>query len=238
MRIDVGLIIARPPIFMHMRERDVKFMKMRSEVMNEHFINAKAHIEDYKEVTKLNEDVLSDNPYASTMNLDNFPTHTGEHGDHCGASKNFMKVDPECSDPRSLHYAGEDRVYLLMKNKFTDLWEFPTGRIHVGQTFLRAKQDLFLKYSDNKWKVRFFSSMPTTTTIRDFSEAESTEDKKNLGMRGVRTYYFNAHHMRGLPEFNFDQSEYHDFAWVPKRQLNEYFDEDYYNIHINSLKTR
>jgi len=217
MRIDVGLIIARPPIFMHMRERDIDFMKLRSTVMNEHYTNMKTHIDDYKEVTRLNEDILSDNPYASTMNLDNFPTHTGEHGDYSAASKNFMKVDPECSDPRSLHYAGEDRIYLLMKNQYTDTWEFPTGRMFVGQTFLRAKQDLFLKYSENKWKVKFHGSMPSTTTIRNFSEAEIETDIKNTGMRGVRTYYFNAHHMRGLPEFDWSTVEHNDYAWVPKR---------------------
>ena len=83
-----------------------------------------------------------------------------------------MKVDPECSDPRSLHYASEDRVYLIMKNKYTDVWEFPTGSMLMGQTFFKAKNDLFVKYAANKWKVRFAGAMPASHTVRDFSELE------------------------------------------------------------------
>lgn len=138
MRVDIGLIIMRPPIFMHMREKDAEMLKMRSEVMNEYYMNMKAHLDEFDDVTKLNEDVLSENSYASNMNLDNFPTHesltekdpkTGEPLTYCGASKNFAKVDPNCTDVRSLHYAGEDRTYLIFKNKHTGEWEFPTGKI-------------------------------------------------------------------------------------------------------------
>lgn len=35
MRVDVGMIVQRPPIFLHMRPRDVEFMKLRSQTMNE-----------------------------------------------------------------------------------------------------------------------------------------------------------------------------------------------------------
>jgi hypothetical protein len=74
------------------------------------------------------------------MNLDNFPTHKDAEGnEYCDASKNYKLVDPTCSDVKSLHYASEDRVYLLVKNRYTENWEFPTGRIFLGQTFLRAK---------------------------------------------------------------------------------------------------
>ena len=75
MRIDTGLIISRPAIFMHMRERDAKFLKARSDIMGEYHCNMKKYIEEFEEVAKLNEDVLAGNPYVSRQNLDNFPTH-------------------------------------------------------------------------------------------------------------------------------------------------------------------
>ena len=37
MRVDLGLLIQRPPIFMKMRDRDMKFLKLRTEVMNEYW---------------------------------------------------------------------------------------------------------------------------------------------------------------------------------------------------------
>lgn len=66
------------------------------------------------------------------MNLDNYPTHqitdseTGETHQYCGASKQWAHVDPNCNDDKILHNAGEDRVYLLFKNRYTLEWEFPT----------------------------------------------------------------------------------------------------------------
>ena len=88
--------------------------------MNEYYCNLKKYIAEFEEVSVMNEDVLAGNPYASQQNLDNFPTHeqvdpkTGETMQYYAASKNFARVDPECSDRRSLHYAPEDRVYMLV----------------------------------------------------------------------------------------------------------------------------
>jgi len=127
------------------------------------------------------------------MNLDNFPTHELNGETYCAASKNWSKVDPAATDRRSLHYAAEDRTYLIFKNQRTGEWEFPTGKILFGVTFMRAKQELFIKYSADKWKVKFFSNAPLIHTVRDLTEAEK-EQASNDGMAGVRTYFFGAHH--------------------------------------------
>lgn len=74
-------------------------------------------------------------------------------------------------------------------------------------------------------------------TLREMTLAER-QDRNNMDMKGVRTFYFQAHHYRGLPEFNFENTDYEDFAWVPKRQLNEYFDREYYDIFIKGTFTR
>jgi hypothetical protein len=63
----------------------------------------------------------------------------------------------------------------------------------------------------------------------------------NASLKGVRTFWFGAHHLRGLPEMligsqddgseqSTNTSNYNDYLWVPKRQLNEYFEKDYYEI--------
>jgi hypothetical protein len=156
LRVDVGLIVQRPPIFVHLTQRDMEYMTLRSQTMNEYHCNIKAHIEEFEEVVKLNEDILTDNPYVSKMNLDNFPTHKMGELTYAAASKNFANVDPNCSDRRSMHYAAEDRTYLIFKNKYTQEWEFPTTSMYFGQSFLRAKQNLMVKYSENKWKVKYF----------------------------------------------------------------------------------
>ena len=151
MRVDVGLMIMRPPIFLHMRDEAMDFLIARQKMMEEYWCNTKQFTDEFREVVKLNEDVLATNPYASRMNIDNYPTHRkligtkkvmviDENGDeqeqevddyetYCAASKQFSLVDPNCSDPRSLHFASEDKVFLMMKNRYSGEWEFPVGRL-------------------------------------------------------------------------------------------------------------
>jgi hypothetical protein len=101
--------------------------------METYHCDTKQYIDEFNEVSKLNEDILSKNPYASRMNIDNYPTHkftdplTGEENEYCAASKQWSRVDPSCSDNQSLHYAGEDRVFLIVKNKYSGEWEFPVS---------------------------------------------------------------------------------------------------------------
>lgn len=58
-RIDVGLMIARPPIFMHMREIDNEWNKMRSRVMNEYHSNQKSLVSEFDELSKMNESMYA-----------------------------------------------------------------------------------------------------------------------------------------------------------------------------------
>ena len=46
-------------------------------------------------------------------------------------------------DNKTIHYASEDRVYLIVKNKYTNEWEFPITRIFMSETFFKAKLNLF-----------------------------------------------------------------------------------------------
>jgi hypothetical protein len=117
--------------------------------MEEYYSDTKQFIDEFNEVSKLNEDCLANNPYVSRMNLDNYPTHkkvdpkTGEEVTYCAASKQWSLVDPTCKDQKSLHYAGEDKVFLLVKNRYTGEWEFPVTKQFYGETFFRAKYNLF-----------------------------------------------------------------------------------------------
>ena len=71
----------------------MEFLKHRSIIMNEYSCDLKQFIDEFNEVSKLNEDTLANNPYASRMNIDNYPTHqmkdeeTGEYKKYCAASK-------------------------------------------------------------------------------------------------------------------------------------------------------
>jgi len=197
--------------------------------MEEYYCDTKVFIDEFNEVGKLNEDTLAKNPYVSRLNVDNYPTHkradpeTNEEQEYCAASKQWSLVDPKCNDPRNFHYAGEDRTYMIVKNKYTQEWEFPISKMFFGQSFLHAKLDLFKSLTANKWKIKFFGSSPVLHTLREFTPLEK-EDKLNAELKGVRTFWFGAHHWRGYPELLFSQvkeednmTDYNDWAWIPKR---------------------
>lgn len=178
------------------------------------------------------------------MNIDNFPSHemtdpkTGETKQYFGASKYFPYVDPECNDPKSLHYASLYTTYFLVKNKFTQEWEFPTIDMYVGETFRNAKDKLIdeLILDSQNVKVMYDGAQPAIHTIRPLSEVEKQHDFDKT-LKGVRTYYFKANHWRGLPEFKLD-GRYDDYAWVPKIKFHEYMARDYFEVFADIAQNR
>jgi hypothetical protein len=70
------------------------------------------------------------------MNLDNYPTHkvagSNPAVEYAAASKYFANVDPNIQDRRTIHYAGEDRTYMIVRNRYTNEWEFPTAKMNFG----------------------------------------------------------------------------------------------------------
>lgn len=109
--------------------------------------------------------------------------------------------------------------------------------MNYGSTFFKTKMNFFMNLTDNEWRIKFMGSSPMLHTIREFTPEEQ-EDELNYGLKGVRTYFFSAHHWRGYPMMNLEESDYDDWAWVPKRQLNEYLLKDYYEIFIDIMSTR
>jgi hypothetical protein len=93
MRVDVGLLIQRAPIFLHFRKRDAEYLKFKNDLMNEYYCNQKPFIEEFEEMSKLNDNIVGETPYTSKMNVDNYPSHritdavTGEVQEYCAASK-------------------------------------------------------------------------------------------------------------------------------------------------------
>lgn len=117
-----------------------------------------------KKVTRLDE------------NGDEFEVEEPDYDTYSAASKQFSLVDPKCADRRSLHFAAEDRTYLLVKNKYTGEWEFPVGKVQLNQTFFRAKMKLFEDLTGNDWRIKFTGSAPMLHTLREFSEDEKKLD--------------------------------------------------------------
>lgn len=102
-----------------------------------------------------------------------------------------------------------------------------------GYTFYKTREDLFKSFSEG-WTAQHVGRAPIAHTIRELTEGER-EDMRNSGYKGVRTYYFVSNHNRGIPLINVTTSNWEDWAWVPKYEMNKYFDKTQYEAFINSL---
>lgn len=71
----------------------------------------------------------------------------------------------------------------------------------IGETFLRAKQNILnslLVKEEETMLVKYLNTYPALATLRQLTEKER-EDEMNYDKKGVRTFYFEANHWRGLP---------------------------------------
>ena len=58
-------MIQRAPIFMRMGQKDVDYLKLKTQVINDYWCNKKQYIQEFADVAKLNEDIFAENPYSS-----------------------------------------------------------------------------------------------------------------------------------------------------------------------------
>ena len=242
MRVDCGLIIIRPPIFLSQSKTDYEFLRFRHKIMSEYHIDLRKYHDGWAKESKTVSSLESKNPLLSLNNKDNMPTKEVKNQDgkkvkHYGASKYWRLVNPNVTDHHSLHYASSQRIYLLFKNKYTDEWEFPTKPVYGGDSFGYVRMKLFSDLTDDKWLVRHLQNSPAVSTLRPFTKAEQQE-RLNSILSGVRTYYFHAFHLRGLPQFNFQNTDYQDYAWVPKNEMNQFLTKDKFEIFQNSFTPR
>lgn len=112
--------------------------------------NSYPYVRRVNDLVGEDKEYLKDIKRVNKLNVDNYPTHRIVHKEedegltleekaaraaegvtkyreetYCGASKHFTKVNPNLKDPRHLHYAPENRVYLVVKDKTSQEWIFP-----------------------------------------------------------------------------------------------------------------
>ena len=177
MRVDCGIIIKRKPIFVFYPKTEHEYKIFKTKLLNDYNLDIRQYYKDAQEETSFVDDMFARNPYVAITNRDNIPSHelktgVGNVKKYAAASKNWRNVDPSVADRRSLHYGAQQQTYLLLKNKYTGEWEFPTISLSGTDSFSKARKDLFAKLTGNKWVARHPDHMPILSTIRPFTESE------------------------------------------------------------------
>ncbi|KAL4440899.1 hypothetical protein ABPG74_009312 [Tetrahymena malaccensis] len=230
-RVDVGLVINRYPIFLNLEKYELDRMKYRTLYQKKY----KRHMEIPEDLTDFN--FKDPQMEAEETNIDNIATHfidlgAGEKIEYCESSKYYRKVDPEVSDPRSLQYAPCHRTYLLMKDPTTNQYGFPTRPVLDREVLNEAKLLLWEKISNLKFQVSHTAVIPNFAARRDFYEHELS-NPMNRNLKGVKTFYFIATHVQGIPWIN--PEVYQEYLWTPKRHFQNYVSKEYYEQFINAM---
>lgn len=125
-----------------------------------------------------------------------------------------------------------------MKNKHTDQWEFPTLPLYNGDTFDLTKYRLAFYLNQEEFKVFYATPYPAFHVARDLHEYEK-EDPKNKGFTGVRTYFFEAMHFRGVPQVLPNKKHpYTDHIFVPKHEFSKHVKKNYWDAFVTNLQEK
>jgi hypothetical protein len=240
MCINVGLIIFRLPIYFHMEDYEFKWMQERLKYERKYIIDKSKYYEQAclygGTADEFRNVILKDR----TFHPDNNPTHryrlpNGEFAAYAFGSKQFDIIDPCINDPHCIHYAGDNRVYFLVKSKETKQWSFPTRIVSLDGGFNNSRDKLLESISHNSWKVKYFPITPLMCKVEAMNEKDMQENNPLL-IDGSRTYYVLGVHDCGMPVNH--NEKYSDFAWVPKIELQKYLTESEYNRFVGLLLNR
>ena len=127
---------------------------------------------------------------------------------------------------------------MLCKNKHINQWEFPSMSLYNGDSFTDTKFKLYFCLTGEEFKVFYPNPYPSFHITRDFYEYEK-DDPKNKGLTGVRIYYYDALHFRGVPKITPNyRHPYSEYVFTPKHEINKHVPKNYWNAVINCLQDK
>jgi hypothetical protein len=219
----------------------MEFGKYRRLAFRKYHTNINKYIEDIDQFNDLTSEYWDTCNNLLKINNDNKPTvrrwnkELNKFEFYAEHSKHWSMVDPTRVDERNIQHDSMCRVYMLFRNKITDQWEFPSLTLYNGDSFEMSKVKLFFHVTKENFKIYYPDNHPLFVLTREFYEHEK-EDPKNKGLRGVRTFYYQAQHFRGAPMLTPNgKHPYDDFLLSSKFNMNNFLKKNYYDGVISAL---
>jgi len=156
--VNIGLVVARDPIWMTMHERDIAFSKVRHKTWDAHnmYFIAEASLVDYElpPDETLTEEVAMRRLIAR-RNLDE-----GKPYPYVPGSFHYLDADPMDADPHSIANSGGNRVFLMFKDKITQKWEFPHKPAYGRRNLDTIKEEIRKEALLEQVKVHHLGPLP------------------------------------------------------------------------------
>lgn len=156
--VNIGLIVAREPIWMTINPQDLAFAKVRHRTWDAHnmYFVAESSLTDYE--VPPDETLTEEVAYrrlVAQKNLDE-----GKPYPYIPGSIHHLDADPMDSDPHSIANAGGNRVFLMFKDKVTQKWVFPHKHAYGRRTLDTIKEEIRKELLLEQVKLHHLGPLP------------------------------------------------------------------------------
>jgi hypothetical protein len=125
--VHIGVILMREPVWLTLNQTNAEWFKLRHNTNKKFGLFPKAK----DQLLELPEKPVTDDPAAkkrAALEKRFDTTREVYETDYIKGSLHFLEANPYESDPREMSYAGGNNVYLLLKDKHSEKWVFPTSQ--------------------------------------------------------------------------------------------------------------
>ena len=134
--------------------------------------------------------------------------------------KSKITINDINNDMRSYERDLTNSLYLIVKrNRSDNSWQFPQGKLRENET-LRENAERVLDRAIGKIKRWYVGNAP----IGYQCYAYPPELQKKRNEYGTKVFYYRAQHIQG--NMKLETRLYTDYAWINRKQVFEYFENN------------
>lgn len=164
-----GMMIVRDPIWLLAEDIDIEWMKLRYKMMLEHGFVANLKPKDFdyeKEVSEFESERSIrlknlERKMDNKEDLEYIPIQNSVH---------HLEADPYEKDSHSIAYAGGHRVWLLLKERDSGKWVFPTMKMFGTDSFIDCRWGLMKDTFGSSFKAFTLGPGAVKADVVDYPE--------------------------------------------------------------------
>lgn len=174
--LNVGLLLMRSPIWLLVDDEDIAFFRTRYNAYKAHKLCYQ--FSDRMEPNRMIKGLQNERDIRKKELERKLEEGEEIEYDPVKGSTHYLEADRWDDDPRSIAYAGGYKVYLLVKEKKTQQWGFPSAPLY-GETLFEDTKSLILKdLLGEQVKVHQWGPRPVGVYSAQFEQLEKRERPK------------------------------------------------------------
>ncbi|EAL62282.1 hypothetical protein DDB_G0290311 [Dictyostelium discoideum AX4] len=134
------------------------------------------------------------------------------------------------NDRKSLDRKLDKSLYLIINKSGSRYdWQFPSTNWINGESMKNCAERSLRDSLGSNWKYFIPSQAPCGVYKYNVDD----DIQELIKAQGIKEFFYRAHYFGG--DFQINPKIVKDYLWVTKDELQEYFDEDYYNETVKLI---